>query len=234
MKVTTSKLAYVSSKAHEGTKEFLINFGYTLFEVNHPEWVSKSVETHPDIFMCKGEFQESDGDALFHGALHNLSTKYPCEAIYNACSSGKLFLHNLKITAPALISWADSMGLEKIHVPQGYTRCNLLPIGPKSFITEDMGIWKALKEREDLDILKITGRTVLLPGHPHGFLPGAAGIIRNSKSEAGILFNGDIRKHPGSNAIKDFIEEHGLKIYYVPDKPLVDIGSIICIDHCID
>lgn len=226
-KIPLQKHAYISANAYDEAKEILKDSGYILTEVNLPGQVSEAVETHPDIFMCKMEFSTPE---LYYGDLSYLSTEYPDEAIYNVCISGKYFVHNLKITAPDLISWAESRKLKKIHVPQGYTRCNLLPISPAAFITEDMGIWKALSQHTDLDILKISGKSAILPGHTHGFLPGTAGIIRNNRGEIRVLFNGDIRRHPDFNRIKNFINDYNLDIIYIPNKPLMDIGSIICIN----
>ncbi len=227
VKEIPSKLAFISPNAYDETKSVLNDSGYSLIEVYNPGQVSESVETHPDIFICKQEFAAED---IYQGDLKHLSTKYPGEACYNACVSGEFFVHNLKITEPSLISWADSKGLRKVHVPQGYTRCNLLPISPISFITEDVGIWTALKKHTDMDVLKVSGKATILPGHPYGFLPGSAGIIRDSFGEAAVLFNGDIRRHPDYPAIENFIGKYGLNIIGIPDKPLVDIGSIICIN----
>ena len=69
---------------------------------------------------------------------------------------------------------ADSTILTKIHVKQGYTRCSLLPVDDRSFITSDAGIAKTLAEH-DTDVLLIHPGHIHLPGFDYGFIGGTGG-----------------------------------------------------------
>lgn len=253
------RTAYISPNAYDETKDFVSQSGYNIVEVNNPDQVSKPVSTHPDIFICKMEFPTNNNNSkIFYGEIKKLGSKYPDEAIYNACATGKYFVHNLKISDSDILDWAEQNGLEFVDVPQGYTRCNLLPVGPSSFITSDIGIFKALNNA-GAEVLLISNENVALTGYKYGFLAGSAGIISsdlvleslNSEkacsdygflvhSDHGlakitlkkytVLFNGDLSAHPDFKKISDFINSCGLSVAWVRNKELSDIGSILCTD----
>ncbi len=61
-----------------------------------------------------------------------------------------------------------------------------------------------------------------LPGYDTGFIGGTSGRVGDE-----IIFNGDLSAHPDCQAIRQFIEERGLKVRYFSGYPLRDIGSII-------
>lgn len=175
------------------------------------------VSCHPDIMYC-----HLDNGKVFHGNPAQLGPLYPADCIYNACSTGKFFIHNLKITDPSLLALAEDSGLIKIHVSQGYTRCSALPVDENSIITYDQGIARACREQNGPDVLLVHPRHVQLPGYNCGFIGGTGGRVGNE-----IVFNGDLSAHPDFEAIKDFIQERGLGLIFFKDEPLTDIGSVI-------
>lgn len=63
-----------------------------------------------------------------------------------------------------------------VDVPQGYTRCCLLPVDDTSFITSDNGIAKALIAA-GADVLTIEQGHIQLTGFNYGFIGGCAGHI---------------------------------------------------------
>lgn len=236
--------AYISKNAHDETKDLIRQNGYNIIEVNFPSRVSKPVCTHPDIYMCKIEFSNINNNSrFFYGDITKLGNKYPGEVIYNACATGKYFVHNLKISDSKILDWAEQNRLEFVDVPQGYTRCNLLPVGPSNFITSDKGVFKALS-KAGADVLLISKKNISLPGYDYGFLAGCAGIISANKNfehlpscygsslvksaEYTVIFNGDLSAHPDFEEIIDYINNCGLNALWVPDKKLADIGSILC------
>lgn len=238
------RTAYISPNAYDETKDFVRQSGYNIVEVNHPDQVSKPVSTHPDIFMCKIEFPNSNNNStFFYGDIKKLESKYLDEAIYNACATGKYFVHNLKISDSEILDWAEQNALEIVDVPQGYTRCNLLPVGPSNFITSDRGIFKALS-KAGADVLLISNKNIVLKGYDYGFLAGCAGIISANKNfehlpscydsslvksaEYTVIFNGDLSAHPDFKEIIDYINNCGLNALWVRGKKLADIGSILC------
>ena len=206
---------YISKLAGGALREYLQNHGHTLRVINgHPN-VDTPISCHPDIYMCR------IGDKTFHGNPELLSSEYPGDAIYNACSTGKFFIHNLKITESELLQLAESTKQIKVHVSQGYTKCSCVAVDESSIITSDRGIEQAAK-KAGMDVLLVEPAQVILPGYKYGFLGGASGRIGDE-----IVFNGDLAAHSDYEEIKSFIQERGLRLVYFRQYPLTDIGSII-------
>jgi hypothetical protein len=90
-----------------------------------------------------------------------------------------------------------------------------------SIITYDRGIAKAA-EAAGINVLTVDPGHVELPGYDTGFIGGTSGRVGDE-----IIFNGDLSAHPDCQAIRQFIEERGLKVRYFSGYPLRDIGSII-------
>lgn len=218
---------YISHLADNRIKDYLCSLGHELISVKPLADVDESIACHPDIYFCHlGNSRQNNvtsnmSKSLFHGDPSKLKHNYPGHAIYNGCSTGKFFLHNLKITDEKLLKAVDDFGLTKIHVPQGYAKCTCVVVDENSIITADMGIAKAAS-KAGLDVLTIQKAQVLLEGYPYGFLGGASGKVGNT-----ILFNGDLSAHSDFERIKDFVHSRGLNIKYFEEYPLTDIGSII-------
>ena len=216
---------YISPLADNKIKEYLSNAGYNVVEIEGSTAIDEAIAYHPDIYMCNlGKPLPGNASCIFHGDAQKLTKDYPGHAIYNGCSTGKYFLHNLKITDSQLLSAVDQLDLIKVHVPQGYAKCNILVVDESSIITSDLGIAKAATNT-DLNVLVIDKGQVVLDGYPYGFLGGASGKVGNV-----ILFNGDLSKHSNFLEVKRFIEDRGFEIKYFEGYPLTDIGSIIVED----
>lgn len=205
---------YISEHASPRLIEYLKSEGHEIIPAEPLENVTFAISRHPDIIHC----HLADG-MVFHGNPARLGPVYPADVPYNACSTGRYFLHNLKYTAPELLQAAKSLGLETIHVPQGYTRCSVLPVDCDSVITSDRGVAAACTQ---LDVLLISPGHIELPGYNTGFIGGTGGRVGNE-----IVFNGDLSAHPDFEIIKDFIESRGLRCVWTTDMPLTDIGSVI-------
>jgi len=177
--------------------------------------VDKRIACHPDLIYCKLTMGET-----FVGDQEKLGEKYPEDIRYNGCSTGKYFIHNLKYTDEELLRRAKDSGLILLNVPQGYARCNILPVDSDSVITSDKGVIEALKGK--LDVLEVTEKEVELEGFPYGFIGGCAGRVGDE-----VLFNGDLTLHPDFERIVSFITSKGLKVKYFTGYKLSDVGSII-------
>lgn len=212
---------YISESALRPLTEYLEKGGHRLSiigrDLQPAENAAFPLCCHPDILYC----HLKDGK-VFHGDFRRLKPVYPADCIYNACSTGRFFIHNLKITDPSLLAAAEASGLTKIHVSQGYTRCSALPVDENSIITYDRGIAEACRKHGGPEVLLIRPGHVLLPGYKCGFIGGTGGRVGDE-----ILFNGDLSAHPDFHAIRDFIGGRGLKPVYFKDGPLTDIGSVI-------
>ncbi len=204
----------MSESAHPLLLDHLKNEGYKLEIIRASDVTYEPVNSHPDIYMCSLGI----GRPVFFGCSEKIGSKYPENIRYNAACTGKYFIHNIKYTDPDLLQAADKV--EKINVPQGYTKCNTLIVDEDSIITSDIGIYNSCCGK--LDVLLIKAGHIKLKNFPYGFIGGASGRIGNT-----IIFNGNLEPHPDFERITEFIKERGLEIKYFREYPLEDIGSII-------
>ena len=233
------KTVYLSVASDSELKDYLRSRKFEISEFGPIEGLPEGIACHPDLLYCR----LTQGE-LFRGDEGRLSADYPGDIIYNACSTGKYFLHNLKYTAPELLAAAKAAGLEFIDIPQGYAKCSIAVVSENAVITYDRGIASAIaavggkvisydatldcsvtdKSRNTLEVLLITPGHINLPGYNTGFIGGCTGLdyIHNE-----LIFNGDLSLHPDGDSIREFVESHGVTIKDFPGRPLTDIGSII-------
>ncbi|MCQ4637632.1 hypothetical protein NE619_12935 [Anaerovorax odorimutans] len=205
---------YLSETANSRLIAYLQKKENQISIITKTKYTYDPVSSHPDIYICG----MGPGQPVFFGLPEKLGPDYPANIIYNAACTGKFFIHNLKYTDSELLALAGNM--EKIHVSQGYTKCNIVIVDETSIITADQGIYRACRDK--LDVLLISPGHVKLLGFPYGFLGGASGRIGNE-----IVFNGNLGKHPDYKSIAAFVEDRGLKLSYFDEYDLEDIGSII-------
>ena len=163
--------------------------------------VAEPVRCHPDLVYCR--LKE---DIIFMGNERLLKPVYPGD---------------LEHTERQLLKAVNDLELIPVNVKQGYACCSIVPVDEDSIITYDRGIAKAA-EAAGLSVLTIGPGHVELPGYDTGFIGGTSGRVGDE-----IIFNGDLSAHPDCQAIRQFIEERGLKVRYFSGYPLRDIGSII-------
>lgn len=205
---------YLSETANPLLLEYLISKGHGIHIIENTEITYPPVSSHPDIYMCSLGI----GKPVFFGCPEKIGKQYPDNILYNAACTGKFFIHNLKYTDPRLLAAAD--GIEKIHVSQGYSKCNTLIVDETGIITSDAGIYKACQDK--LDVLLISPGYIKLQNFPYGFIGGTSGRVGNT-----IIFNGNLQNHPDHDQIADFIMKRGLDIVHFKEYQLEDIGSII-------
>lgn len=195
-----------------------------------------SISCHPDIFIVqttKGlvvspnltlEMKKSlaDSKISFKEGNAEVGNQYPKTAIYNAVITDEYLIHNLKVSDSYLLS--QNKNLEKIHVNQAYTRCNLLALKRNHFITSDKGIEKVLAKR-NLAVLYINPEKIDLPGMKHGFFGGCCGVVGNS-----IFVIGNLDFLEKGKVTRKFIDDLGYNLVELYDGPLFDGGSLIFID----
>lgn len=194
--------------------------------------VYEAISGHPDIFFCQnGEAWIAAPNApqiiIDNLIKHNqelhvgekyLGRKYPETAYYNAVVTENLLIHNLKITDPEILK--ISAGKEKIHVEQGYTRCNLVPLNECGFITSDKGIETTLL-KSGKNVLFVDSSEIILPGFKNGFFGGCCGV-----KEDLLFIAGSLRFIHNGDQIKTFADCCGFGIVELYDGPLIDGGGI--------
>ncbi|HEY9113970.1 MAG TPA: hypothetical protein VIN10_04675 [Bacteroidales bacterium] len=192
-----------------------------------------SISCHPDIFFVltgnelvaapnlpvemknilqKNKIHFEEGNTKVGGT-------YPQTAAYNAVITNEFIIHNIKITDSILLSRNEK--LEKIHVNQAYTRCNLLALKENNFITSDRGIEKVMRKR-GLPVLYINPEKIILPGMKNGFFGGCCGISGNT-----IFIIGNLDFIKEGKIARKLITDLGYELLELYDGPLFDGGSLI-------
>ena len=152
-----------------------------------------------------------------------LSPSYPHDIRYNAARVGCLYFHNLKYTDRVLREQLDRLGVEPVHVEQGYAKCSVLPVSESAIITTDPGIAKAA-EKKGMDVLFMENeRSIRLPGLNYGFIGGACGMI----SKSVCVINGCLAKLSCGEALVSFLSNKQITVKELSEDYVTDIGSII-------
>ncbi len=202
VKFSTEGLVYDAISGHPDI--FITQFtGFNIIAPNLPDEFKIQLKKHNIHFI--------EGD-------RPVGNKYPETAGYNAVATSKDFIHNLEISDKNLLEAAATK--TKVHVRQGYTRCNLISLGENKMITSDKGIHKILADI-GMDVLFVRPEGILLPGFENGFFGGTCGISENR-----IFFLGSLKHHFDGRIIEAFIKETSLEIIELYDGPLFDGGGI--------
>lgn len=150
---------------------------------------------------------------------NTLSNTYPNDIILNSLILENYFIHTLKYSDENLLNSQNS----KIHidVPQGYTKCSILPVREKALITSDKGIFNSLKNY-DFDILLLPPGDILLPSLNYGFIGGVGGMVSNNK----MAFFGDLDSYTWGDRIKKFLFKYDVLPIALRKGKLIDRGSL--------
>lgn len=195
--------------------------------------VYEVISGHPDIFFCKVNDQLIIAPNLPEKYIQILKkyqipyltgedavgSKYPTSSKYNALADNDFLIHNFRNTDSVIIKQCEDLDL--IHIDQSYTRCNLISLAHKNYITSDQGIARTLK-RFDLDVLYVDPEGILLPKCKNGFIGGCCGI-----SGKKIFFIGKLDNLKDSKSIKTFLKKRDFEIIELYNGPLFDGGSLI-------
>ena len=226
-------LIIADKRIPDAAKNRLRDFGM-LYELSTNTIVDDAISGHPDLFICQVDNSliispQAPSSLIDDLASRNLKFKmgnktvekeYPGCVTYNAVITEKFLIHHLQITDDAILEAANE--LIHVHVNQGFTRCNLLPVGD-GFITSDSGIYKKL-QLLDIDVLLTSADQILLPGYRNGCFGGCCGIYEDH-----IFILGKLSNSKNGNSIREFIEAQNYKIVELYNGPLFDGGSIFFI-----
>lgn len=152
----------------------------------------------------------------------SLSNTYPDDIILNSLILENYFIHNLKYSDEELLK---SQNLKvHINVPQGYTKCSILPVRDNALITSDKGIFESLKNY-DFDILLLPPGDILLPSLNYGFIGGVGGMVSNDK----MVFFGDLNSYKWGAEIKEFLFKYDVSPISLRKGKLIDRGSFFTV-----
>lgn len=210
----------------------LKQYGYEIVSTEKSDNVSSPISLHADVLYLKAEKREvyvSDcqnnnikylTENGFNVKTAKLNPGYKTESLLNIVIADNLILYNPK-TAINISAFAENKKI--IPVNQGYSKCSTIVLPKNNFITEDIGIYSALKEH-GYNCLLIEKGYVHLKGYDYGFIGGASAYL---SKENVLIFLGDITAHPDYWAIENFCKSLNVDISYIENMPLTDIGGII-------
>lgn len=222
----------VDSKIYSEAIESLKRYGKVI-TISSKNITYDTISGHPDIFICStpNNFIVAKNTPIeitnrlqklkipFSLGKSDIKTLYPNTCHYNAVITDKYFIHNLKYTDKKILDSYST--LEKIHVEQGYTRCNLLPLKDDHFITSDKGIHSELLKR-NLHVLLVCPEDIVLSGFKHGFFGGCCGVYKDI-----VFIHGSLTKFNDGLKVRLFLEKLNYTIIELCDAPLQDCGSIL-------
>ncbi len=123
--------------------------------------VDEASRTEPDLKSARGEEPDlksarveslrgcginkigQSGHVIYEAS--QIGREYPYDVAYNAVSTDKFFIHNIKYTSAALLSYARNAKLEIINVKQGYTKCSCVVAADNAIITADASIVRSCR-----------------------------------------------------------------------------------------
>jgi hypothetical protein len=225
-------LIFHNHQMPQKAKSILAHYGEPV-GFSAPALVYEAVSGHPDLFFVQvnNELVVSqnipqkylqllkDKDLGYMHGKSPVGFKYPESARYNAVITENYFIHNLYISDSFLLEHFARR--ERIHVNQGYARCNLLVLADTHFLTSDEGIYKTLQTK-GLQVLFVKPAEIELPGFSHGFFGGVCGIYQHT-----VFISGSLKHHTQGEIIRQFIDTAGYAIIELYDGPLFDGGSIL-------
>lgn len=192
----------------------------------HPDIVIHPVNHNtlviaPNVFDYYVDKLKDMGIKLIKGEKF-LESKYPEDIAYNVGRLSEVAIHNFKYTDPVLKFYLEKENLDLINVNQGYTKCSLAVVGEDSGITADHQIYKKLMSL-GYKILLIDPGYILLEGQKYGFIGGTNGSNCNGES----MISGSLNEHPNKEEILRFFDENKIKLNFLSQKKILDIGTII-------
>ncbi len=148
------------------------------------------------------------------------SKKYPNDIALNALVIDKKLFCNEKYTANEIIEYAKNNDYKIINVNQGYSACSTLVVDKAYAITADAGMKIAL-EKENINLLFISGEGIKLPGYNCGFI-GGSGIVIDDKA----YFFGNIKKHHDFEKMKKIFDNKKIGIFEIIPNDVCDFGGV--------
>lgn len=230
------RIVIISSKASNRIIDSLLGLGFEIIKTVECKEVYDAIKYHPDIVMTKvnedtlvvnPNYYEYYFDKLKKHNINlvrgdsQLEDKYPENIAYNIAIDSKYAIHNFKYSDKNVLKYLENESYKFINVKQGYTKCSVITLGDKGIITSDKDI--CLKaQKEGLEALHIDHGQVVLDGFDYGFIGGSSGYYDDELYLTGVLDN-----HSSKFEIINFLEKKNIKINYLSDYDIVDLGSLI-------
>lgn len=192
----------------------------------HPDIVIHPVNHNtlviaPNVFGYYKDILKNRGLNIIKGEKI-LNCKYPNDIAYNVGRLSNVAIHNFQHTDKVLKHYLKQENLEFVNIKQGYTKCSLCVVNNKVGITSDFPIYEKLTML-GYEILLIEPGNILLKSQNYGFFGGTNGNLSNKES----IISGSLKEHPNKNEILNFFKKNNVKLKFLSDKKIMDIGTII-------
>lgn len=210
-----------------GILEIPVDDGLQVPVSGHPDM--QLVHLHDSLLVAHPRLPSAllDRLKLFGFDVHigqtYLKAAYPFDIAYNVAILGKVAFHNTQYTDPVLAELLGRCSIRLVHVKQGYSKCSVLAVTPESLITADPTIARAALEN-GFDVLHLQPQTnIQLPGLNYGFIGGTAGFIDRNL----LAFAGTPEALNDAEAVKAFIQKHGVGWIELGENVLYDLGGLL-------
>ncbi len=155
------------------------------------------------------------------GTTNLLMSPYPNDAALNIAFVGDYAIFNPKTICEQAFCLIEQTTKRQIHVNQGYTKCNVVPVSSDAIITEDVGIFQKVKKH--MDVLLVKCGAVKLDGYAYGFIGGACGKIAKDM----LAFTGSLKYFQEYEDIFAFCRNHNVSVLELSNYRPFDLGSIL-------
>ncbi len=245
-------LIIIDKRIPEEAKQTLAGYGELLEFATHGITYD-AISGHPDIFFCQTPgglivAPNTPAEFLLQLKFRNIpytpgekpvGSKYPGTARYNAVVTDNYLIHNTSVTDPSILNSTltfipshsflrpspYSILRSPYSIRQAYTRCNLIALGDDHFITSDRGIEKALISN-NLEVLYVSPRDIILPGFPNGFFGGCCGVWEDR-----LFITGSLNYYSEGEKVRQFSRRAGFRVIELYDGSLLDGGGILFINY---
>lgn len=203
--------------------------------------LEKGIATHPDCMLFHLDSNKIFVDSSISGTIVNYLTivnqlknaeikiigetvksPYPCDVRLNCIRIADKIICNTKYLSVDLSATSQELGIEHVHVNQGYAACSAIVLNNNAVITDDESIHCAAT-KSGIDSLLVSKGSVRLNNHNYGFIGGTCGMIDKHL----LAFTGDIKTHSDSALIISFLDKYNVNYICLTNDILTDIGGII-------
>lgn len=217
----------ISNKSSENFLKLVEDLGISYILTKDNEKFNKNYNDHPDIslfyyndhiFVDENVFDYYESKIEIKGLI-KVNSKF--ERQLNMNYNSNYFFHNEKFKIDKIYELLKK-DKDFCHIEQGYSNCSMICF-ENSIITTDFGIYKSLKSKFDVILIKSQG--IKLTGYENGFIGGTCGFVSENK----LLFYSDVTKYVDCGIIKDIAKDNNVEIIYPKSEFFEDLGSIISI-----
>ena len=137
--------------------------------------------------------------------IDKIKSPYPNDCLLNFADIGDYIICNRSILIEEIKEYLPEK--EIIDVKQGYSKCSVCICKRNTIITDDISIYNAVSQYENINSLLVEKGSVQLKNYNYGFIGGCCGLVDKNT----LLFNGDLSTHSDFDKIRNFLYYNDVK-----------------------